>query len=99
VNQSSPEEAVDFYAASFPEVRSAIIANPLHTRLLRQLAKPPGVRFIDTAPGLDGEYREIFLDLVHFRQPGRERLAANLLAAGIREILITHPWLHCRPAA
>jgi hypothetical protein len=98
VNESSPEEVVDFYAASFPEVRSAIIANQLHTRLLRQLAKLPGVHVIDSAPGLDGQYREHFLDLVHFTQPGRERLAANLLA-GIREILISHPRLHCRPAA
>ncbi len=98
VNESSPEEVVDFYSESFPEVRSAIIANQLHTRLLRQLAKPPGVHFIDAAPGVDGEYRELFIDLIHFTQPGRERLAENLLA-GIREILLTHPRLHCRPAA
>ena len=97
VNESSPEEVVDFYAASFPEVRSAILANQLHSRLLRQLPKPPGVYFIDTAPGLDGEYREHFLDLVHFTQPGRERLAGNILA-GIRAILLTHPRLSCRPA-
>ena len=98
VNESSPEEVVDFYAQSFPEVRSAIIANQLHTRLLRQLPKPPGVHFIDTSPGLDGEYRELFVDLIHFTQPGRERLAGNLLN-GMREILLTHPRLRCRPAA
>jgi lysophospholipase L1-like esterase len=96
VNERSPQDVVEFYAASFPDVRSAIIANQLHTQLLRQLAKPPGVRFIDTAPGVDGEYRYLFLDLIHFTQAGRERLAGRLLA-GIREILIAHPRLRCRP--
>jgi lysophospholipase L1-like esterase len=98
VNESSPEEVVEFYAQSFPEVRSAILANQLHTRLLRQLAKPPAVHFLDTSPGIDGEYRDLFVDLIHFTQPGRERLAGNLLN-GIREILLTHPRLRCRPAA
>jgi lysophospholipase L1-like esterase len=98
VNESSPEEVVDFYAQSFPEVRSAILANQLHTRLLRQLPKPPGVHLIDTAPGVDGEYRELFIDLIHFTQPGRDRLAGNFLN-GIREILGSHPRLRCRPAA
>ena len=98
VNERSPQDVVDFYAASFPEVRSAILANQLHTRLLRQLARPPGVRFIDTAPGVDGEYRDLFIDLIHFTQAGRERLADRLLA-GIRGILIEHPRLRCRPAA
>jgi hypothetical protein len=70
----------------------------LHTRLLRELANPPGVRFIDTAPEVDGQYDELFIDLVHFTQAGRERLAGSFLT-GVREILLTHPRLRCRPAA
>ena len=98
VNQTSPQEVVDFYAASFPDVRSAILANQLHTRLLRRLASPPSVRFLDTAPGVDGEYQGLFVDLIHFTQAGRDRLADRLLA-GLREVLIAHPRLRCRPAA
>jgi lysophospholipase L1-like esterase len=96
VNAQSPEDVVAFYAESFPDVRSAIVANQLHTRLLREIATPPSVHFIDTAADLDGEYRELFVDLVHFTQPGRDRLAANLLD-GIRGILIDHPRLRCVP--
>jgi lysophospholipase L1-like esterase len=95
VNERSPEDAVAFYAASFPDVRSAIVANQLHTRLLRRLAQPPGVRFIDTAAGVDGEYESLFIDLIHFTQAGRERLADRMLA-GLRETLIAHPRLRCR---
>jgi lysophospholipase L1-like esterase len=95
VNQTSPPEVKDFYAASFPDVRSAILANQLHTRLLRRLASPPGVRFLDTAPGLDGEYQDRFVDLIHFTQAGRDRLADRLLA-GLRELLAAHPRLRCR---
>jgi lysophospholipase L1-like esterase len=97
VNQTSPDEVVDFYAASFPDVRSAILANQLHTRLLRRLASPPGVRFLDTAPGVDGEYQGLFVDLIHFTQAGRDRLADRLLA-GLREVLSSDPKLRCRQA-
>jgi len=96
VNAHSPDDVVEFYGESFPEVRSAIVANRLHTRLLREIARPPAVHFLDTAPGLDGEYHEHFIDLVHFTQPGRERLAGNVLD-GIRGILLGHPRLHCVP--
>lgn len=96
VNAHSPQDVVAFYTESFPEVRSAIVANQLHSRLLREIAEQTGAHFIDTAPGVDGEYRELFIDLVHFTQAGRERLAENILD-GIRPILLSHPRLHCEP--
>ena len=45
--------------------------------------------------GLDGAYRDAYVDIAHFTQSGRERLAANVFE-GLRELLETHPRLDCR---
>lgn len=95
VDASSPEEALRFYESFTPDLRSRIIANRLHSQIVRQVAERSGVLFVDTSAGLDGAYREFYVDLVHFNQPGRDRLAENILA-GLRDLLRTHPRLNCR---
>lgn len=96
IDEDSPEEVVRFYERVFPNARSALLANRLHTRLVRGLAAEAGVSFVDATPELDGEYQTYFADLVHFNQAGRERLTRNVFD-GIREILETHPRANCRP--
>jgi len=96
VNAQSPEEAIRFYEALVPDLRARILANQLHSRLVRRLARELGAIEIDASPGLDGAYREAYIDVAHFTQPGRDRLAANVLA-GILPTLQDHPRLRCRP--
>lgn len=87
VDERSPPEVVAFYRAGFPQVERQIAANALQTALLRRLAAPEhGVTFVDAGSGLAGAYGDAFVDLVHFTQAGRERMAANV-AAGIRALL------------
>ena len=95
VNAQSPEEVIRFYEALVPDLRARILANQLHTRLLRRLARELGATFIDASPGLDGAYREAYIDVAHFTGSGDERLAANVLA-GILPALRDHPRLRCR---
>ncbi len=86
VNASSPPEVIEFYRGGFPSVNYSIMANRVHNLLIGELARQhDGVRFVDTSDGLDGAH-DRYIDLVHFTQPGRDRLAANLYA-GIRDLL------------
>lgn len=78
VHHGSPSDVVEFYRAVFPSVHFSILANRVHNRLIRSLAEQhDGVYFVDTSRGLDGAH-DHYIDLVHFTQPGRERLARNL---------------------
>ena len=86
---------IQFFEALYPDVRSMIIANRLHTRIVHRVAEARGAIAIDTSPGLDGSYQDTYVDLVHFTQSGRERLAANVLE-GLRTFLRDHPRLRCR---
>ena len=98
VNESSPDEVVEFYALSFPVVRPLVVANAQHTPLLQELARREEVLVVDTSEGLDGEYERHFIDLVHFTQSGRDRLAEHFLA-GIEPVLRDDPTLRCRRRA
>ena len=61
-------------------------ANVAHTEMLQQLCvQHPEATYLDTHPKLDG-CTEMFIDLGHFTQPGRERLAENIFA-GLRPVL------------
>jgi lysophospholipase L1-like esterase len=91
---SSPEEVIRFYEKAFPYVRTQLLANQLHTRLVREIGERHELRVIDTSPGLNGNYAEAFIDIMHFTQPGRRRLVENLYA-GIRELLLEEPRLRC----
>jgi lysophospholipase L1-like esterase len=98
VNTESPEQALRLHEGLVPDLRARILANRLHTRLVRELAERLHVVGIDTSPGLDGAYRDAYIDVAHFTQVGRDRMAANVLD-GLRETLRDHPRLHCRPRA
>jgi hypothetical protein len=49
---------------------------------------------VDTSHGLDGAYQDQYIDLVHFTQSGRDRLAEHFLA-GILPALRADPTLGC----
>lgn len=96
VKEDSPEDVVQFYEQTYPDIRLRIFANRLHTRLVREIPLGPGVVTIDTSDGLDGKYAEVYRDVVHFNQEGRDRLARNILR-GILPILSSDPRLRCEP--
>jgi lysophospholipase L1-like esterase len=96
VNADTPEDVVRFYEETFPDVRARVVANALHNRIVEELGASAGVTAIDTSAGLDGAYRDAYIDLVHFTQRGRDRLADHVMR-GIRPILATDPRLNCRP--
>lgn len=92
----SPPEVLEFYRLGFPSVHSSVRANILHSRLLQEIGQAfPEVTLVDTQPGLDGNH-ELFIDLVHLTQEGRQQLAENIyrgvrpvvrqLAAGVPEL-------------
>lgn len=95
VDGGTPEEVIRFYEERTPDVRSQILANQVHSRIVRLVAREEGAHVLDTSAQLDGSYRDAYVDLVHFNQVGRDRLASNVLA-GIRPLLRSHPRLHCR---
>ncbi len=97
VNAGSPEDAIRFYEASVPDVRARIVANQIHTRVVRAIGERYGSSVIDSSEGLDGAYRDAYVDIAHFTQLGRERLADNLLR-GLAPLLAAHPRLRCRPS-
>jgi lysophospholipase L1-like esterase len=87
VREDTPPEVIEFYRAGFPQVERQIAANTLQTALLRTLATGDGrVTFVDSSRDLDGAYADAYVDLVHFTQSGRDRLARNI-AAGIEALL------------
>jgi lysophospholipase L1-like esterase len=96
VNADSPEDVVQFYEQTFPDIRLRIFANRLHTKLVREIPLGPGVVTIDTSDGLDGKYAEVYSDVVHFNQEGRDRMARNILR-GLLPILASDPRLRCQP--
>jgi lysophospholipase L1-like esterase len=96
VNEDSPEDVIQFYEQTFPDVRLRIFANRLHTRLVREIPLGSRVVTIDTSEGLDGKYAEAYIDVVHFNQEGTDRLARNIVR-GILPILASDPRLRCEP--
>jgi lysophospholipase L1-like esterase len=79
VRSDSPDEVVRFYELMFPDVRARVLANRLHTRLVKETGAQYGVTVIDTSRELDGAWQDGFIDPMHLTQTGRDRLARNLL--------------------
>jgi lysophospholipase L1-like esterase len=98
VNAESPDSVIRFYEAGFPDVRVAIFLNEMHTRLVKELGRAGGVPVIDTTPGLDGAYDSSYIDLVHFTEVGRERLA-EMVFRGLVPLLSEEPRPGCAPRA
>jgi lysophospholipase L1-like esterase len=95
VNDRSPEEAIRFYERVFPDVRARLLANRIHTRVVEKVGRLDGAVAVDTSAGLDGAYRDAYVDVIHFNQAGRDRLARNILR-GILPLLQSDPDLRCR---
>jgi len=94
VDENSPEDVVRFYERAFPDVRARMLANQLHTRLVLDVPLGMNVLPLDVRAGLDGQYETFYVDAAHLTQPGRERLARNLLE-GLREHLLANPRMRC----
>ncbi|MCL5099211.1 MAG: hypothetical protein M1608_17075 [Candidatus Omnitrophica bacterium] len=85
-NENSPEDVVQFYSGGFPTVSTDIKANLLHNYMLTQIVhQNDSLRLIDTSRGLDG-CPDMYIDLVHFTQEGRNQLAKNIFE-GIKDML------------
>ena len=80
VNRSTPEEVARFYMKGFPTTCIGAKANELHSALLEDLAlNHPNVYVVNASAGIDGNYQDdIFVDIIHFTDFGRQSLAANL---------------------
>jgi hypothetical protein len=59
------------------------------------VASKYGLLAIDTSAELDGAYADAYVDIAHFTQLGRDRLARNLLD-GLRPLLTSFPHPGCR---
>jgi hypothetical protein len=59
------------------------------------VAESHGALAIDTSSGLDGAYEDAYVDLIHFTQVGRDRLAARIFD-GLRKTL-SEGSSRCRP--
>ena len=94
VNRESADGMIGFYEPIFPDLRARVLANWLHTGMIRQFGAHSEVLVIDTSPGLDGAYEDAYVDPIHFSQVGRERLAAHMLN-GLRKWLADSP-AECR---
>ena len=86
VKSDSPDEVVRFYELMFPDIRARVLANRLHTRLVRETGKQYDVAVIDTSRDIDGHWEDAFIDPMHLTQAGRDRMARNMLE-GLRPIL------------
>jgi lysophospholipase L1-like esterase len=85
-NGQSPVELLEFYREPFRAIQWQIKANEVLSGITKRLAEEnPEVCWIDTHPGLDGNH-DMFIDLVHFTQTGRQQLAENIFA-GIKPLL------------
>lgn len=87
VTPATSQQVLDFYNAfGLGLLYGRANANGIHTEIVRRLAAAtPGVIYIDTHPGLDGDRRK-FIDVVHLTQKGRQQLAENMFAA-LRPVL------------
>ena len=76
VTRESPDDVIDFYSGGFPEVRQYISAIEDHNVLVEAIARHEGALFWEVRQGINGAYDDdIFIDLVHFTQKGRDMMA------------------------
>ena len=86
VNTRSDPAIINFYSSAMAAVREDINANIAHTEIINALVKEhTNIFFVNTQPVLDGK-SENFIDLMHFTQGGRQKMA-ELMFAGISNIL------------
>lgn len=79
ITDQSPREVIDFYGRVFMPISRIIPAVAEHNRIAAEVAKDTGAPFIDTAPGLAGQWdSDYFYDTVHFTQKGSNVLAEHM---------------------
>jgi len=97
VNQSSPQEVIDFYGRVFQPIDRLLPAIAEQNRIVENVAKRTGTPFVDTHPGLDGKWDDdLFVDIVHFTQKGSNRIAKTMFDRLSSE-LAHEPTMNCRP--
>jgi peptidoglycan/LPS O-acetylase OafA/YrhL/lysophospholipase L1-like esterase len=91
----SPAEVIDFYGRVFPNTWHILAASDVHDQLVRDVANKFAVPFVNTTPGLNGEWdADLFLDLTHFTRRGNDVMAERVFD-GLRPLLVDDPTLHC----
>ncbi|MDF2116530.1 acyltransferase family protein [Roseiarcaceae bacterium H3SJ34-1] len=99
VTGDSPREVIDFYGRVFMPIARILPAVAEHNRQVEQVARDTGTPFIDTTPGLAGQWdADYFYDIVHFTQKGSDVLAKHMFD-GIAPLLRNNPDLSCTPRA
>ena len=81
IDESSSAEAANFYLQGFPTACISVGANKLHSSILRHHSESADNFFhVDAGDGLNGNYEgDIFVDMVHFTDAGRDVIASNLV--------------------
>ncbi len=98
VGPDSPEVAFRFYEGPWPDVRNTVARIQVNNLLVQEFASQnENVWFVDTSPGIYGEYNaDIFIDVVHFTTHGDIAMATNVFE-GILPRLLEDERLNCRP--
>lgn len=81
VGADSPEPAIRFHEAVWPNARPLVVANRNHAKLLPLLGAAYRAEVLELGADLDGAWQDAFLDLVHFSRVGNERLAEHVARA------------------
>jgi peptidoglycan/LPS O-acetylase OafA/YrhL/lysophospholipase L1-like esterase len=88
VNATSPKDVIDFYGRVFRPIERILPAIAEHNRMIKDIALKTGFHYVDSRPGLDGEWdRDYFIDVVHFTHKGALKLASNVFE-GIEPLLM-----------
>jgi peptidoglycan/LPS O-acetylase OafA/YrhL/lysophospholipase L1-like esterase len=97
ITKDSPRQVIDFYGRVFMPISRILPAAAEHNRIVEEVAKDTGTPFIDTTPGLAGQWdADYFYDMVHFTQKGSNVLA-NRIFEGLMPLLRNNPDLSCAP--
>lgn len=79
ITDQSPRDVIDFYGRVFMPISRIIPAVAEHNRIVQHVAKDTGAPFVNTTPGLAGQWdSDYFYDTVHFTQKGSNVLAERM---------------------
>ena len=90
VDAGSPREVKDFYGAVFKPIDDIIAANAAHNRMVRFLGREQNTPVVEAIASLDGDWDDgLYLDIVHFTEPGNARVAHAMFEA-LQPLLANH---------
>jgi peptidoglycan/LPS O-acetylase OafA/YrhL/lysophospholipase L1-like esterase len=82
VDAASPREVKGFYGAVFKPIDDIIAANAAHNRMVRLLGREQNTPVVEAIASLDGHWDDgLYLDIVHFSEPGNARVAQTMFEA------------------